>query len=222
MAVLAGMLGWGTVGLYRSLTEDTYPWNVWVPFDEGITKGAVIGLFAGVVAVLGRRLGPRGPRALGAYAFAGAVFPGTVAALLGAPQPALYFLEPMPDAQWYGTTMVAYWAVRTLAPALGCALVVAALAWLTRPGNGPSRVTSGALIAASFALLRIAYLPIPELPQGSGEHVNEGAIAILGILTVATACFWSGVVRLLLAWRRDRRAARAARPDLVLAGPPPR
>ncbi|MGW6918219.1 hypothetical protein ACWGB8_31060 [Kitasatospora sp. NPDC054939] len=211
-----GAYAWGVIGAARAATEPHYPWNAWTPLAYGVAKGVLIGLLAALCAGLARSLTDDRPAAVFAAALLGGTWCGTVSDLQGAPAPLLYYMDPMPDEQWYGRPLLVEWSTRTLLPAAGCALVLLTVAMADRarqPGGlrPVGAVLLSALAAALLVLPGYAAAGLPE-PEGNGDHVNEGGVAgltvgLLGLLVAVPA------VRSLRRVRRESRC-RPERPQL--------
>ncbi|MEV4751812.1 hypothetical protein AB0K21_36120 [Streptosporangium sp. NPDC049248] len=177
IGIAVGVLIWGAVGAWTAVTVQNYPWNQWVPFANGASKGVLLGLLAAVgVAVAlagGSRTGWRWAVFIGALIGGGLL--GTIRDLLGPPAPAVYFEESIPDERWYGTTMLLHWTGKVVLPAVVCAVILTLL--VARPYRRAQSVLAGAALAlAGVALLLlpvIASALAPEV-QGNGEHVNKG------------------------------------------------
>jgi len=201
IGIVVGVVTWGAVGAWTAVTVGNYPWNTWIPFANGATKGVVLGLLAAaaslIVSARGLRTGWRW--SVFTLAFIGGSLLGTVRDLLGAPAPALYFAEPLPDERWYGATMLLHWAGKVALPAVVCA---AALTLLTARPYRPrqSIASSAALFVAGVTLLllpMIASALAPEV-QGNGQHANEGVWAGIRCWLVGIPVMITGLVRLAL------------------------
>lgn len=210
IGIAVGVLAWGVIGAWTAVTVGNYPWNKWVPFANGASKGVVLGMFAAVgvsLVLAGRsRAGWRWAVFIGALIGGGLI--GTIRDLLGPPSPAVYFKESISDEQWYGTTMLLHWTGKVVLPAIVCAVALTLL--VARPYRREQSVlASAALVLAGVALLllpMIASALAPEI-QGNGEHVNEGFWAgvrcwIAGIPVLAV-----GILRMFLL-RTGRHGAR--------------
>jgi hypothetical protein len=99
IGIAVGVIVWGAVGAWTAGTVGNYPWNKWIPIADGAGKGVVLGLLAAaaslIVSAKGFRTGWRWSVFI--LAFIGGSLLGTVQDLLGAPAPAVYFAEPLPD-----------------------------------------------------------------------------------------------------------------------------
>ncbi|MGI5489383.1 hypothetical protein [Microtetraspora malaysiensis] len=213
VGIAVGVVAWGAIGAWTAITVGNYPWNKWIPFANGASKGVILGLLAAtaslIVSVRGFRTGWRWPVFI--TAFIGGSLLGTVQDLLGAPAPAVYFAEPLPDERWYGTTMLLHWAGKVALPAVVCAVALTLLT--ARPYRwGQSVASSATLLFAGIALLllpEIASALAPDI-QGNGQHVNEGPWASIRCWIVAIPVLMAGLVRLALClvgrWERHMAA----------------
>ncbi|MFI6449984.1 hypothetical protein ACIBF6_00370 [Streptosporangium amethystogenes] len=169
IGIATGVLIWGAVGAWTAVTVQNYPWNKWVPFANGASKGVLLGLFAAVgVAIAlagGSRTGWRWAVFSGALIGGGLI--GTIRDLLGPPAPAVYFEEPIPDERWYGTTMLLHWTGKVVLPALVCAVILTLL--VARPYRRAQSVLAG----AALALAGVALLPM----TGAGTATSTGRVA---------------------------------------------
>lgn len=114
VGIAVGIVSWGAVGAWTAITVGNYPWNKWIPFAYGATKGVLLGLLAAAGALAVLRTGRRLP--VFVLAFVGGGLLGTVRDLLGPPAPMLYFLDPLPAERWYWTTMLLPTIAAALAP----------------------------------------------------------------------------------------------------------
>ncbi|MFI6297787.1 hypothetical protein ACIBEJ_39775 [Nonomuraea sp. NPDC050790] len=198
VGVTVGVVCWGAVGAWTALTTMNYPWNVWIPFANGASKGALLGLLAAAaVLVVSIKGFPAGWRwSVLVVAFIGGALWGTIRDLLGPPAPAVSFLEPLSGERWYGATMLLHWIGKVAAPAAVCAVVLTLVAG--RPYRKAQSVAAGAaLMAAGLALVLlpvIATMLVPEV-TGNGEHANEGVWAQLRCWVVGIPVFLAGLVR---------------------------
>ncbi|MBC6460773.1 hypothetical protein HKK72_23245 [Actinomadura sp. HBU206391] len=209
-----GVVAWGSVGVWRAGHEDNNPWNQTNPIAYGASKGIILGTLAGLFAALVvRRLG-RTPLRAAAAAFAGGLLGGallgTLRGLRGPPDPILYFMDPMPDEQWYWSLMLQHWAARTILPAVACAVALAVVAWsssrwLWRPRQ--IAVSTGLLwLAVSLGMFVLpSVIAYDGTIEGNGEHVNESAIAALTAWLMALIALIVGVVRVAFGLSPRRR-----------------
>ncbi|GAA0841004.1 hypothetical protein ACFQVD_39530 [Streptosporangium amethystogenes subsp. fukuiense] len=213
IGIAVGVPIWGAVGAWTAVTVQNYPWNQWVPFANGASKGVLLGLLAavGVATVLADGSRPGWRWAVFSCALIGGGLLGTIRDLLGPPTPAVYFEDSIPDERWYGTTMLLHWTGKVVLPAVVCAVILTLL--VARPYRRAQSVLAGAALAlAGVALLllpMIASALAPEV-QGNGQHVNEGFKAgllcwVLGIPVLAV-----GMLR-TFSLRTGRRGARTER-----------
>ncbi|GGQ27047.1 hypothetical protein [Streptosporangium pseudovulgare] len=200
VAIAIGVVAWGAIGAWTAITVGNYPWNKWIPFANGASKGVVLGMLAAVAVVIvsakGFRTGWRW--AVFISAFIGGGLLGTLRDLQGAPDSVLYFAEPLSDERWYGTTMLLHWAGKVALPAVVCAVVLTLLA--ARPyRQGQSIASSAALILAGIALLALPVVAsslAPEI-QGNGEQVNAGIWAGLRCWIIGIPVLVVGLLRTL-------------------------
>lgn len=212
--IAVGVVVWGAIGAWTAITVGNYPWNAWIPFTDGASKGAVLGLLAAACLIASTRGFQTGWRWYVVIAvFAGGSLPGTVRDLLGAPAPAVYYAEPLSDERWYGTTMLLHWAGKVALPAVVCAVVLTLLA--ARPYRPRQSIASSAtLFFAGVALLLLPMIASALAPdiQGNGAHANEGAGAAMRCWAVGIPVLMAGLVRLALLrarpWKPDRPPAR--------------
>lgn len=201
VGIAVGVVAWGAIGAWTAIAVGNYPWNKWIPFANGASKGVVLGLIAAaaslVVSAKGFRTGWRWSVFI--IAFIGGSLLGTVKDLLGAPAPAVYFAEPLSDERWYGTTMLSHWSGKVALPAVVCAVTLTLLAARTyRPRQ--SIASSAALVLAGVALLLlplVASTLAPEI-QGNGQHANEGALAGIRCWIIGVPVLMAGLIRLAL------------------------
>ncbi|GAT69004.1 hypothetical protein PS9374_04669 [Planomonospora sphaerica] len=217
VAIAVGVLAWGAVGAWTAVTVGNYPWNKWIPFANGASKGVVLGVLAAtavaVVSAKGFRTGWRWAVFTGAFIGGGLL--GTLRDLQGAPASVLYFAEPLSDERWYGTTMLLHWAGKVALPAAVCALVLTLLA--ARPYRpGQSTASSTALVLAGIALLLLPVIAssLAPDPQGNGEHVNADIWAFLRCWAVGLPVSAVGLLRVLFLL--------LSRSELPSASAPPR
>ncbi|MFD2356239.1 hypothetical protein ACFSTC_53690 [Nonomuraea ferruginea] len=85
VGIAVGVVSWGAVGAWTAVTVGNYPWNKWIPFAYGATKGVLLGLLAAAGALAVLRTGRRLP--VFVLAFVGGGLLGTVRDLLGPPAP---------------------------------------------------------------------------------------------------------------------------------------
>ncbi|MBB5962972.1 hypothetical protein [Planomonospora venezuelensis] len=207
VGIAVGVLMWGAVGVWTAFTVGNYPWNKWVPFANGASKGVVLGMLAAVgVAILlgdGSRVGWRWAVFISALIGGGLL--GTVRDLLGPPTPAVYFKEPISDERWYGPVMLLHWTGKVMLPAAVCATVLTLL--VARPyRRGQSVMASAALVLAGAMLLLlpvIASMLAPEI-QGNGEHTNEGIEAGIRCWIVGAPVLFVGILRTSFLWAGQR------------------
>ncbi|GAA2298451.1 hypothetical protein GCM10010149_54000 [Nonomuraea roseoviolacea subsp. roseoviolacea] len=207
--VAAGVVAWGAIGARTALTVGNYPWNKWIPFANGASKGVLLGLLAAacvlLVSLLAAPLVSAGALRTGwrwtvfTGAFIGGGLVGTVRDLLGAPAPVLYFAESLSDERWYGTTMLLHWAGKVALPAVACAATLTLLAALPYR-RGQSLAASAALMVAGLALLLIPLIATALAPemQGNGRHADEGFLATVRCWVVGVPVSLIGFVRLVL------------------------
>ncbi|MGW0589678.1 hypothetical protein [Streptosporangium sp. NPDC002607] len=200
VAIAVGVLAWGAIGAWTAITVGNYPWNKWIPFANGASKGVVLGILAAVAVVI---VSAKGFRTGGRWvvfisAFIGGGLLGTLRDLRGAPTPVLYFAEPLSDERWYGTTMLLHWAGKVALPAVVCAVPLTLLA--ARPyRRGQSIASSTALVLAGIALLLLPVIASNLAPetQGNGEHVNSDVWAFLRCWIVGIPALAVGLLRML-------------------------
>ncbi|GAA4533296.1 hypothetical protein [Nonomuraea ferruginea] len=195
VGIAVGVVSWGAVGAWTAVTVGNYPWNKWIPFAYGATKGVLLGLLAAAGALAVLRTGRRLP--VFVLAFVGGGLLGTVRDLLGPPAPMLYFSDPLPAERWYWTTtMLLHWAGKVALPAVVCAAALTLLA--ARPYRPRQSTAAGAaLLLAGFALLllpTIASSLAPEI-QGNGEHTNQEVWAFLRCWALGMPVLAAGAVR---------------------------
>ncbi|MET7336021.1 hypothetical protein [Nonomuraea sp. NPDC005650] len=200
IGIAVGVVVWGAVGAWTAITVGNYPWNKWIPFANGASKGVVLGVLAAaavlIVSVRGFRTGWRWSVFIST--FIGGSLLGTMQDLRGAPAPALYFAEPLSDERWYGTTMLLHWAGKVALPAVVSAVALTLLT--ARPYRRGQSVSSGAtLLFAGIALLLLPVIAshlAPEV-QGNGQHANEGAWATIRCWRSRPSCGVKGNERRL-------------------------
>ncbi|MGW4421722.1 hypothetical protein [Streptosporangium sp. NPDC004631] len=175
LGIAIGIVTWGAVGAWTALTVENYPWNQWVPFAYGASKGVVLGMLAAVGAtiVLNGRHRNGWRWAVFVSALIGGSFMDTLRDLAGPPARALYFEPRIPDERWYWTTMLSHWTGKVILPAIVCAIALALL--VARPYRKQQSILIGAaLTLGSIALLLlpvICSVLAPEI-QGSGGHTD--------------------------------------------------
>ncbi|NRQ36303.1 hypothetical protein HII36_31380 [Nonomuraea sp. NN258] len=198
VGIAVGVVAWGAIGAWTAITVGNYPWNQWIPFANGASKGAFLGLFAALISLIALAPGFRNGWRWAVFiaAFIGGSLWGTVKDLQGAPAPVLYFAEPLSDEQWYGTTMLLHWAGKIALPAVVCAAILTLLA--ARPyRSGQSIAAAAALLCAGVALLLLPVIASAIAPeaQGNGQHTNEGFLAGLRCWAVGIPVLLTGLVR---------------------------
>jgi hypothetical protein len=198
VGIVVGIVAWGAVGAWTAITVGNYPWNTWIPFANGASKGVVLGLLSATASLVVVAMGfpIRWRWSVFILAFIGGSLLGTVQDLRGAPAPALYFAEPLSDERWYGTTMLLHWAGKVALPAVVCAV---ALTLLTARSyrRRQSVASSAALLIAGVALLllpTIAEHLAPEV-QGNGQHANEGVYAGIRCWIIGFPVLLTGLIR---------------------------
>ncbi|BAJ32603.1 MULTISPECIES: hypothetical protein [Kitasatospora] len=216
--VAAGALAWGLAGAWRAAHTDDYPWNAWTPIGYGAAKGVLFGALAGWCAALALRLTaapkrrpaaperrPVAPMAVGALL--GGLAPGSIRDFLGTPQPRTlyYYDQPRPDAEWYGTPLLAEWLTYTVLPALVCVLLLTAGARFSARRARPKSLNWPllALTGAGLLLLPVVVSGGAPAPQGNGGHVNESAGAVFVVWGVAFGVLTAALV----SWARRGRPA---------------
>ncbi|WP_062438925.1 hypothetical protein [Herbidospora daliensis] len=205
--IAAGVVAWGAVGAWTALTVDNYPWNQWIPFTNGLTKGVVLGMFAAGAAVIAAAL-RAGTWGVFLTAFTGGVWRGTYKDLKGAPDAILYFEDPMPDSEWFGTTMLVHWVTKEVSPALVCAGAITLLA--VRAHRRTQTIGAGAVLVLTVVVLCLAPVVASDLAppvQGNGQHVNQGAVAAFRCWLIALPLLVAGARRLAVTfatWNLDR------------------
>lgn len=202
VGIAAGVVAWGAVGVWTAATVGNYPWNQWIPFTNGLSKGVFLGLMAAFAAVIPIARGSR-LWLVFAAAFAGGGYYGTYRDLHGPPSPILYFEDPMPDAEWFGTTQLVHWATKEAPPALLCAAAITLFAAFAH--RSAHAVVAGVLlVAVGFVLLGVPDLCARLAPdvQGNGQHVNAGAWAIIRCWAIGLPVLAAGVKRLRSAFSR--------------------
>ncbi|MFI7422744.1 hypothetical protein [Nonomuraea sp. NPDC049684] len=198
VGIAVGVVAWGAIGAWTAITVGNYPWNKWIPFANGASKGAFLGLLAALISLIPSAKGFRNGWRWTVFvaAFIGGSLLGTVQDLLGAPAPAVYFMDALSDEQWYGMTMLLHWAGKVALPAVVCAVILTTLAG--RPYRPRQSIAfSAALFLAGVTLLLlpvIASTLAPEI-QGNGQHANEGPWAGMRCWAVGIPILMSGLVR---------------------------
>ncbi|NAS24163.1 hypothetical protein GT755_21020 [Herbidospora sp. NEAU-GS84] len=204
--IASGAAAWGAVGAWTALTVGNYPWNQWIPFANGVSKGVVLGLLAGGAAAVAAATGAR-TWIVFLTAFAGGVWHGTYNDVQGSPAPIIYYVPAMPADEWFGTTMLVHWATKEVPPAVVCAAAITLLA--ARGHRRAQSIGAGsALVLTAIALFLIPVIAADLAPtvQGNGQHVNQGAYAHLRCWFIALPVLVAGARRLAVAfatWNLD-------------------
>lgn len=198
VGIAVGVVVWGVIGAWTAITVGNYPWNKWIPFANGASKGAILGLLAALISLIASAKGFRSGWHWSVFvtAFIGGSLLGTMRDLLGAPAPAVYFAETLSDERWYGTTMLLHWAGKVALPAVVCAVILTLHA--ARPyQSGQSIASSMTLFFAGVTLLLLPVIAstfAPEI-QGNGQHANEGSWAGMRCWAVGIPVLMAGLVR---------------------------
>ncbi|GAA3246537.1 hypothetical protein [Nonomuraea helvata] len=218
VGIAVGVVAWGAIGAWTAIAVGNYPWNKWIPFANGASKGVVLGLLVAtaslIVSAKGLRTGWRWSVFI--LALVGGSLLGTVQDLRGAPAPALYFAEPLSDERWYGTTMLLHWSGKVALPAVVCAVALTLLA--ARPYRPRQSIASSAALV--FAGVTLLLLPViasdlaPEI-RGNGQHANEGVWAGTRCWFVGIPVLMAGLVRFAVLQARRWKSGGAHQPRYV-------